>query len=456
MNRTCSLYRVIPLLVLLALPSTVAAQHFPGNAELTERIREFVESGRAAGIVLGVLNADGTRRIVHYGSAGPDTRPLGERSLFEIGSVTKVLTASLLADMVERGEVSFTDPVEKYLPDHVDVPSRHGKEITLLQLATHSSRLPRMPYRVEPPDPENPHADFTVEELYKFLNGSAVREYMGEGVEYSNLGYGLLGHALARAAGGTYQEVLEERILEPLGLDQTVFTARGELAPWMTKGHAVDGTVTNYFDFTEANAAAGDLVSTVGDMLTLLEANIGEPETLLEAVLRRTHVPRAEMEDVEVGLGWLVRRHGDREITWINGDTGGYHVALAFDPEKQAGVVLLSNSDSEDSQLASFVYDLLVPPSAAFDVAAETLRSYVGTYDLGPRTVTVTVERGWLFAEPEGRPKLRLYPESPSRFAMGSAASELKVVFERDDASAVVGLTVRRGGEVVQTAGKIE
>ena len=445
---------MILVLALLALPSTTAAQHFPEESKLSERIRPFVERGRSAGVVLGVLEADGTRRIVHHGSAGPDTRPLSERSLFEIGSVTKVLTAALLADMSERGEVSLEDPVEKYLPAHVDVPSRNGREITLIDLATHSSGLPRMPYSFEPPNPDNPHAEFTVDELYRFLGGSAVREWMVDGVEYSNLGYGLLGHALARAAGRPYQEILQERILEPLGLDQTVFTARGELAAWRTKGHAVDGTVTNDFDFTPANAAAGALESTVGDMLTLLEANIGKPETALESVLRTTHAPRAEMEDVEVGLGWLLRQHGGREITWINGDTGGYHAVLAFDPEKQVGAVLLSNSDSKDSQLASFVYDLLVPPSAEFEVAAETLRSYVGTYDLGPREATVTLQEGWLFIEPEGRPKLRLFPESTSEFALGSAEAALKVVFERNDKDEVVRLTVRRGGEVVQTAKK--
>ena len=117
----------------LLLPVAAAAQHFPPDEELTALIRSRVEDGGAMGIVLGVVEADGSTRIVSYGDAGHEARPLGSTSVFEIGSITKVFTGILLSDMVERGEVALSDPVSKHLPDGVTVPSRNGREITLLR-----------------------------------------------------------------------------------------------------------------------------------------------------------------------------------------------------------------------------------------------------------------------------------------------------------------------------------
>ena len=123
--------------VALSGPAVAGAQHFASDEDLTELIRSRVEESRAVGIVLGVLEADGSTRIVSYGDAGANARALGVRSVFEIGSITKVFTGILLADMVTRGEVSLSDPVSDYLPDSVTMPSRGGVEITLLDLATH-------------------------------------------------------------------------------------------------------------------------------------------------------------------------------------------------------------------------------------------------------------------------------------------------------------------------------
>ena len=163
----------------LLLPGAAGAQHFPSDEDLSALIRSRVEEGRAVGIVLGVVEADGSTRIVAYGDAGPNARPLGAESVFEIGSVTKVFTATLLADMVARGEVSFSDPVSDYLPDEVTMPSRGGREITLLDLSTQHSGLPRLPGNMSPADMSNPYADYTVEQLYTFLSGHELRRDIG-------------------------------------------------------------------------------------------------------------------------------------------------------------------------------------------------------------------------------------------------------------------------------------
>ena len=122
-----------------------------------------------------------------YGQSGTG-RPLDGNTVFEIGSISKVFTALVLADMVRKGELALEDPVAKYLPDTVKVPARNGRQITLLDLATQSSGLPRMPTNFTPKDPANPYADYTIRQLYDFLSGYQLPRDPGERYEYSNLG----------------------------------------------------------------------------------------------------------------------------------------------------------------------------------------------------------------------------------------------------------------------------
>ena len=147
--------------------------------------------------------------------------PLDGNTVFEMGSISKVFTGALLADMVARGEVKLDDPIAKYLPQTVKVPSRNGRQITLLDLATQSSGLPRLPSNMRPADFSNPYADYSVQQLYEFLSGYSLTRDPGQRYEYSNLGVGLLGHVLALRAGKSYEEILKERILDPLGMNDT-------------------------------------------------------------------------------------------------------------------------------------------------------------------------------------------------------------------------------------------
>ena len=228
---TRRLLRFALVLCLLA-PRTAAAERLAPNAEVLAILKERVESKRSAGIVVGILD-EGGRRVIAYGNAGSTDRPLDGNSVFEIGSVTKVFTSALLADMVRRGEVKLEDPASKYLPASARLPSRSGKEITLLDLATQTSGLPRLPGNLAPKDPTNPYADYTVEQLYDFLSHYTLTRDIGEKYEYSNLGVGLLGHVLSRKAGMSYEELVTKRILEPLEMRDTAIThgADARLAP---------------------------------------------------------------------------------------------------------------------------------------------------------------------------------------------------------------------------------
>ena len=173
---------------------------------------------QSVGIVVGVIEPAG-RRIVTYGRASTsEAVPLDGDTIFEIGSISKVFTSLLLADAVQRGEVALTDPISKYLPASVKVPER-GRAITLQDLATHTSGLPRLP-DMNPKDPENPYADYSVDQLYRFLSTYQLPRDVGASYEYSNLGAGLLGHILALRAGTDYESLVKSRITGPLGMTQ--------------------------------------------------------------------------------------------------------------------------------------------------------------------------------------------------------------------------------------------
>ena len=445
---------LISIALALLIPSGAAAQHFASDEDLTALIRSRVEEDRAVGIVLGVMEADGTTRVVWYGDAGPDSRPLGIRSVFEIGSITKVFTGILLADMAARGEVSLSDPVSSHLPDGVTMPSRAGREITLLDLSTQHSGLPRLPDNMSPADMTNPYADYTVEQMYKFLADHELRRDIGSEYEYSNFAVGLLGHVLARVAVGSYEDVVRERILEPLGMTMTGITLDGDMREWMVEGHDQQGEVVPLWDFPTL-AGAGALRSDVGDMLTFLAANTGPPQSQLERSMRDSHEVRKNInEQMGIRLNWHVRRVGEEEIVWHNGGTAGFRTWVGFDPAKGVGAVVLTNSahgaDDIGFHLVNPEASLASAPVAPeerteVEVADNVLESYVGEYELAPTfSIAVTLEDGALFIQATGQPKFPVFAESETKFFL--KVVDAQVSFTKDDSGVVTGMILHQSG----------
>ncbi|HXB69274.1 MAG TPA: serine hydrolase domain-containing protein [Candidatus Acidoferrales bacterium] len=299
-------------------------------------------AGLSAGIVIGVIEPKGTR-VVAYGSrAQGDKRPLDGNTIFEIGSVTEVFTSLLLTDMVQRGEVALDDPVAKFLPEGVKVPERGGRRITLEDLSTHTSGLPRLPSNLEPANPANPFADYSAERLYQFLSTYKLWRDIGPGFEYSNLGGGLLGHALARRAGMTYGALVKSRITQPLAMNSTRITLSPEMKARLAVGHDVKLAAVPNYDF-QVLAGAGALRSSANDLLVFLSANLGysnSPLTPAMAAMLKVRRPTT-IPGTEMALGWVVDAGG---IVWRNGSSAGYRSFVGYQPASRAGVVVLSNT----------------------------------------------------------------------------------------------------------------
>lgn len=428
-------------LAVAAPAATAAQQHFPATGDVESMLRYLVEDGETPGIVLAFLDADGSTRVISHGDGGPGGPPLGPHSAFEIGSITKTFTATLLADMVARGEMALDDPVQRYLPPDVTVPTWNGREITLLDLATHHSGLPRMPDNFAPADPENPYADYTTERLYAFLSGHQLRREPGSEYEYSNLAMGLLGHVIERAAGMDYETLVRERILEPLGMHTTGVALRGDLAGAMTQGHNGLGEVVPYWDVT-ALVGAGGLRSNAEDMLRYVAAQLGAPTSSIEQAMRMTHEPRVEMEDGEShGLGWGIRTFDGRRMLAHGGGTAGYSTFVGFDPGIGVGVVMLTNTGDFDDDIAADLLRRGAPISSpTVDLPPDVLARYVGVYGPDPEQgIAIRLEQeGWLTMQAPGNVRFRMYADSDTSFYV--RRTPWRFAFQRDAGGAVTGV----------------
>jgi serine-type D-Ala-D-Ala carboxypeptidase/endopeptidase len=396
------------------------------RALLSTRVQSFPDTGRhGEGIVVGLLDASGARRVIAIG--------VDSGAVFEIGSITKTFTASILADMAARGEVRLDDPVAAYLPASVRIPARNGRQITLVDLATQSSGLPRLPTNMAPRDSSNPYADYSVQQLYAFLSSYELPRDVGATYEYSNLGMGLLGHALALKAGVSYETLVTRRILAPLGMRQTAITLTLALRAHLAPGHDGAGDVVPNWDLPTL-AGAGALRSTARDMLTYLAANLDTTSALGRA-MRDAHTPRREAGSptMRIGLAWHILSRPVGSIVWHNGASGGYRSYAGFDPVRRVGVVVLSNLVSANVDDLGFhlldeTFPLQPPPQRHTEIALDStvLARYVGEYELAPTFhLTVAREGAHLFLQATAQPRFPIFAESDSTFFLKVVDAEL-------------------------------
>ncbi len=402
-----------------------AALSLPSDAQIAAILNTRVETEqRAVGLVVGVIDAKGRRVIVAGKRDAGDPRPLNGDTEFEIGSVTKVFTSLLLADMARRGQVALDDPAAKYLPPGASLPERNGRKITLIDLATHTSGLPRMPGNFTPKDPANPYADYDDAKLYAFLGGAPLSSDIGTTYSYSNLGVGLLGQLLARRAGMSYAALVQARITGPLGLKDTAIALAPAQKARLAVGHDSGLSPTPYWDL-DALAGAGALHSTANDLLALLAAELGYVDTPLKAAMADQLVPRRPASaNLQIALGWHISPGPAGEIVWHNGGTGGFRSFVGFDKARGVGVVVLINTSSDIGGddiamhiLAGAPVSTAAPPRQTVPVTTEILDRYVGQYQLSPAVlVTVTRQDGRLMAQLTGQPMFEIFPASQTDF----------------------------------------
>lgn len=314
--------------------------------------------GKPGGIVVGLIDADGSR-VVGAGTFDDGSgRPVDGDTLFFIGSVSKTFTTLLLADMVERGEVQLGDPVAKYMPASVKMPTFNGTEITLLHLATNSAGFPINPDNMHGADEREQYESYSIDDMYDYLGHFQLSRAPGTKYEYSNLGMSLLGHAMARRAGKSFEELVVERICRPLGMTSTCVVPQGDSKSRVAMGRDEAGQSTGPWQL-DALIPAGAIHSTANDLLKYAAAQAGITQTPAARAIAETHVIRFEdavsfADDPyrrnfgRTGMAWMDRgavQPPGMELLGHAGGAGSYHAWVGFDLKQRRGVVLLTTAN---------------------------------------------------------------------------------------------------------------
>jgi D-alanyl-D-alanine-carboxypeptidase/D-alanyl-D-alanine-endopeptidase len=442
--------------VLLAGPALLLARGRAAQAQSTSEqdlaaiLKERVDVARdTMGMVAATIDS-GRRSVTAYGRSGSD-RSLDADTVFEIGSITKVFTALLFADMVLRGEVAADDPAAKYLPAGVRMPDFEGAPITLLDLATYTSGLPRMPSNFAPKDPNNPYVDYTAERLYDYLSNHKLGFKPGKHYEYANLGFGLLGHILELRAGKSYEELVVSRICAPLGMDDTRITLSSSMQQRLARGHNMGLAPVANWDFSVL-AGAGALRSTANDLLKFLRMCLepGDgPVAAAQKLALAERRPRADQRDV--ASGWFVASRFGDELVWKDGGTAGYATFIGYSTRTRRNCILLSNAADygPNTLLGTHLVNAAYPlPKLRREVPVDpaVLATYAGRYEISPTFIlAVRPDGGRLFIQATAQAEFEVYAESETEFFYRVVNAQ--VTFDRPEGGTVPSLTLHQNGK---------
>lgn len=419
------------------------------HAQLVERV-DMRKWGTA--IVVGI-SSPGGRQVVSYGTLTlNDKRKADGATFFEIASLTKVFTALLLADMAQQGRVQPQSPVSTCLPAGVKVPEHDGKQITFVDLATHSSGLPLRPANLASQIALNKYAGYTVEQLYQGLATFQLTRDPGSAFEYSNWGFGLLGDALGHCAGKSYETLLAERVTGPLGMRDTTFGPTGDTRARLAAAYnAKLQSVPN--EGLGALNGSGGLYSTVNDMLRFVELFVGRgPQSLTPAGATMLEPLRpGDGPDTRMGLGWRVTTSKGVRTMWSSGRADGYRAFMGFDPAARVAVVALTNA-ATDVGVDDIGWHVL-DPSQPFikihprsSIPADALERYVGRYLFEDGVyMSVVREDDHLVVQMTGQGPSPIYAGGPREFFPEDI--EAQFVFDDPGHGPAPSLVLNQGGQ---------
>jgi D-alanyl-D-alanine-carboxypeptidase/D-alanyl-D-alanine-endopeptidase len=342
------------MLCALGLTSVRAAQHSPDPvfaSEIVDRYANHIFYGSGAtGMAMVVI--DGNQRVFRsFGETRPgnNVRPQLD-SVVRIASLSKLMTSEMLVKLLDQGRVRLDDPLSKYAPPGARVPTYQGAPITLVNLATHTSALPR-----EQPGGAAVRPVFvwpTREQRWNWLATAKLKTAPGTQAAYSNLAFDLLADALARAAGKPYPQLFEEQITRPLGMKDTTFTP----SPDQCKRLMVAEKGASPCNNTLAAIGSGGVYSTPGDMMRWMQQFLSsdfyhrdtQADRMQTLIYPRERLTKVVGMDVPgkadaLGLGWvyMAPKEGHPGIIQKTGGGGGFITYMAMVPQHNVGVFVV-------------------------------------------------------------------------------------------------------------------
>ena len=352
--------------------------------KITDKIKETIQSlvdnnKTNTTIVVGLVDPNGTQFYGYGNISNANPTTVDKDTIFAIGSITKVFTTILLADMVKRGLVNLDDPIEKYLPPGIKVPTYDGQKITLENLATHTSALPEFPsshcmtnFNGTDTSIQTRHffidcsKNYTFDQLYQDLSNATLTREPGSKFAYSTFGISLLGHILALKSGMSYDELLKERILNVLGMNSTSFDISEAQKSRLAIGH-LNGQELPFWNLSRPIEPGGGLLSSIADMLKFASANLGLIDTRINNAMKESHIIIKDLHSEigtfpknytpYVGLGWIIATNFGTQVVEHNGESvDGYNSFIALNPTKERGVVVIASTDVTDIGVAHYLF----------------------------------------------------------------------------------------------------
>jgi len=351
-------------LMIFAISGCNQEEVTPGRrfTNLEEEVDFIADQYLKVGLMIGIIDNQQVKHVLSYGSKSLDTEePPDANTVFDIGSTTKTFTATLLVDRYLTG--NFTDDtVSHYLPsDQVTLPAWNGEEITFIEVATHTSGLPRTPHEYgstfpRPPgfDERNPYSLYTTEDVYEYLTHYCQLKFKpGTWWAYSNTGYGLLGHIIGLVDNSSYETVLSRDIFQALGMTNSSLFLTEDQIKNFAQGYDTHLNETPFYTANDIFQGAGFIKSSLKDLFIYLEANMGLQNTSLRNAMDLAHEPQMHQGSMgDQGLAWYILELDDGQtVIYSGGDTNGHSTYLGFNKSNSTGVIILSNYAMHGSQL---------------------------------------------------------------------------------------------------------
>ncbi|VXB87164.1 Beta-lactamase [Luteimonas sp. 9C] len=404
----------LTLAAMLAVSSGASAMTDGELAGIVDQ--RLMEDRTGACLAVAVVDGDTVARTYRCADGTANPR-IGADSAFEIGSVSKTMTAALLAQLITEGQASLDDPLSAWLPAGTAVPTFEGQPILLRHVVTHTSGLPALPTRMPITDPADPYAALTPEALLASLADVTLTRAPGAQFEYSNFASMLLSYAVAQRAGQPFESLIDAQLFAPLGMDHAYIAQRPD-GVRAAAGHLPNGNETPAWTIPGDMAGVGGVRATLDDMVRYVQAQLGQAEGATAApvlaALQRTQQPVSQQPPM--AMHWMIAPLAGREVLMHEGGTGGFSSLVGFDPAHERGVVILSDTALTAlgglGSLGAHLLDpsvpvgkprkLATPPSALVD-------GLVGTWRLGAGMQVELARRGdALTIHPAGQPIFEL------------------------------------------------
>jgi D-alanyl-D-alanine-carboxypeptidase/D-alanyl-D-alanine-endopeptidase len=449
---------LVSLIALLPAVPAVAQEGFKHEQKIISLVEPYLTHNKVNAVSVGVIS-NGQIWKKNFGTLdGEGTSAPNDKTLYEIGSISKVFTSLLLADAVESGKLKLDDPISTIMKELAQQNPTVGSSITFKHLSHHVSGLPVMPTNIRPSDATNPFAGYDRAMLTEYMLSVKPARKPGESYEYSNLAVGLLGDLLSRQAGVSYEELLQKKLTDPLKMSDTSITLTKDQKSRFAPPHNAALLPDNAWDF-DALAGCGAIRSNIDDMLLFAEASLNPPDGKLGKVIElawQQHKP-AGAGGAAMGLGWMIA--GDGSTRWHNGQTGGYQaMILVSRPAKCATVLLCNTAGSQTDALAEQIIQTImgmnVQPrtfETEVKVDPQVAKRLEGKYQLAPGImITVQVKDGRMMAQLTGQQFLALSPKSETEWRYQAVDATLKFELPKSGNSPKV--TLHQNGREMPSA----